>query len=524
MDETPHSQRDTTIRQQRALVEVAESIAAHRDLSSLLLDLRQRLRQFVKFGGVQIVLYDPKANIMRRHFLGSQSGEDLNLISELQIEEAPAGLVWQTQQSLLITDPADFEERYPRIIAELRQFGIESVYLIPLTSLGRRLGTIVFMSRQPGGWTEDDQELLQQITKLVAIAVDNVINLETAHSAQIELKRRLDHQHLLLDVAKNIGSNLDLRDLIRAIADCLRTAIHCDGVWMTLYDESIGQMRVYALDPQLPDDSQAAEGRLIEMENTPAGDAIKTKKTIFVTREYLETSTNPVVQEIYKFGVRSGCTAPLLTTHGKALGAISMVSRQENSFSEEDAELLTLIAQQIAIAVENSLNYGRALTAENVATRQSERLQLLLDINNAVVSNLDLDSLMKAIWTSLRKVFPLDACGLGLYDAEAGQLRSYANILINDRNFIQEGQLIPLEGSVPGLVFTSGKPLILDRFDDERLNSDWSKQFRAAGFKSGGSVPLVAHGRKLGTLGLATRNEYHSPKTKLLCSVRSGVR
>src|SRR5690349_6972827 len=312
MDKTQDSQRETTIRQQRALVEVAESIAAHRDLSSLLLDLRQRLRQFVKFGGVQIVLYDSKANVMRRHFLGAQSGEDSQLISELQMDEAPAGLVWQTQESLLITNPSTYENRYPRIIAELRQFGIESAYLTPLTSLGRRLGTLVFMSRKSGGWTEDDQELLQQVTKLVAIAVDNVINLEAAHSAQIELKRRLDHQHVLLDVGKSIGSNLNLRDLTTAIAGCLRNTFNCDGVWMTLYDESIGQLRVYALDPQLPDESQATEGRVIEMENTPAGDAIKTRETLFVTREYLESSSNPVVQEIYKVGVRSGCTAPLL--------------------------------------------------------------------------------------------------------------------------------------------------------------------------------------------------------------------
>ena len=516
------SQIDLRLRQYQALVEVAESIAAHRDLSSLLQDLKQRLRAFVMFGGVQVVLHDAKQNVMRRHTIAPVSTSTDELITELTIDEAPAGLVWETQQPLLITDLGSVEQRYPRVIAELKNHRIETAYVLPLTCLTRRLGALVFLSRNRTAWTPEDQELLQQVAKLVAIAVDDVINFEVARTAEGELSRRLSQLQLLLDVGKSIASHLDLRELIRAIADCLRKVLSCDGVWMTLYEQESGQLRVYALDPNLPEDSQATEGLLVDMEGTPAGKAFKSHQTVVFTRAELEASASPVVQTLIERGVRSMCTAPLLS-HGHALGAISMISLREDAFPTDAAELLTQIAGQIAFAVENALNFERARAAEEHAKRQSERVQLLLEINNAVISNLDLRSLMETISICLAKVSHYDAVGLALYDPETKQLRAYSNT--TDQAFIDEGQPVPLEGSAPGLAFKTGKPVFLDRYRGERFNSDFNNRFRQAGFKSGGAVPLIVHGRKLGALGFATlhKTAFSEDEIELLCQVANQV-
>ena len=331
-------------RQYQALADVAEAVAANRDLASLLQDLKGRLKLVVRFNAVQIVLHDPERDVMRRYFLEpSAPGEQV--VTELGMDEAPGGLVWRTQEPLLITDPAVYQSRYPWVVAEMIKYRIKTVYILPLTALGRRLGAIVFTSRMENAWSEDDRELLEQVAKMVAITVDNVINFESARAA------------------------------------------------------------------------------------------------------------------------------------------------------------------------------------EEAAKRQSERLQLLLEINNAVSSHLELRTLMQTIFECLRKVLPYDVVGLSLYDPETDQLRSYANVLPDHQPFIEEGEAIPLEGSVPGLVFRSGKPVLMDRLEDERFQSDWSKRFRAAGFKSGGSVPLTAHGRKLGTLGVACRRETQISQddVDLLCQVAGQV-
>jgi formate hydrogenlyase transcriptional activator len=512
------SHPDFGVRQYQALFEVAESITAHRDLSSLLRDLKKRLRDVVKFDALHVVLHDSERNVMRRHTLETVAQRSPQGLKELPVEEAPGGWVWQTQQPLLMTDLEAYQTRYPRVIAELRESAVRSTYILPLTSLGRRLGALVFISFEQDAWNEDDQLLLQRIAKLVSFAVDNVINFESARTAEQELNRRLEQLGLLLDVGKNFATHLELRELIQVIADSLLQVLHCDAVWMSLLDQESGLLRVYALNPQLPENAQINEGGLISYENTPAGVALETRQTVIVTREFLESSPSPVVKAVVEQGVKSGCTAPLIA-QGRALGALSMVSRREDAFTKDDADLLTQIAREVAIAVDNALNFERARAAEEQARRQSERLQLLLEINNAVISNRDLPSLLRTISTCLAKVSHYDAVGLALYDPETDQLRAYANP--TDQSFVIEDEPIP-PNSAPGICFATGEPVLLDRHGDKLpLTSQFSQRFRDAGFKSGGAVPLIAHGRKLGTLGFATLHQtsFSDDEVELLCQV-----
>src|SRR5581483_10139383 len=108
---------------------------------------------------------------------------------------------------------------------------------------------------------------------------------------------------------------------------------------------------------------------------------------------------------------RSGGNVPLIV-QGHKLGVLSFASKREHAISDDDKYFLVQVANQIAIAVENALNFERARKAEQQAVRQSERMQLLLEINNAVVSNLDLRSLMKTISICLAKVSHYDAVGM----------------------------------------------------------------------------------------------------------------
>src|SRR6185295_17869205 len=190
------------------------------------------------------------------------------------------------------------------------------------------------------------------------LTADEVTNLQAASAAEIELKRRLDQLHLLLDVGKSIGSQLELRELIGVIADCLREVIHCDAFWMSLVDSEAGELRVFALDSKFNKNAEADEGRVFPLEGTMAEKVINSLQPLLVTRADLEESGSPVVQSIAAQGIHSSCLAPLIA-RGRAIGVISMASVRESAFTQADAELLMLIAGQIAIAVENALNFER---------------------------------------------------------------------------------------------------------------------------------------------------------------------
>src|SRR5215813_10791414 len=90
-------------------------------------------------------------------------------------------------------------------------------------------------------------------------------------------------------------------------------------------------------------------------------------------------------------------------------------------------------------------------------TSQS-RSQVLLEINNAIASHLELAPLLKAISECLRRELSHDFAGLAIYDPEIGQLRVHGLDFEAGNNAFAVGQIVPIEGTPAGLAFTSRRP------------------------------------------------------------------
>ena len=507
---------DTGLRQYQALFEAAESIVTHRDLSSLLQDLRERLQQVVQFDTVNVVLHNPKSNMMRRHVLDEFASPD-RLITELPIEEVPSGWVWQTQQPMLINDLGAYQSRYPEVVAELHEYRIKTFYLLPLTSLGRRLGAISFGSLREAAWNEADQKLLQQVAKLVAIAVDNAVNSETAAAAEVELNLRLDHLRLMLKITNEVVAQLDLRQLLLVISSSIREVMGNDYGGVALFDHQAGQLISFMTDTP-PGQPLREAGYVIPLEGSPGGLAYTSGQPVFLDKPDFERFPSGVFRQFSEEGFRSGGAIPLIA-HGSKLGVLRIASKRAHAFSDHDKELMCQVANQVAIAVDNALNFERARTAEKQSKQQSDRLEILLRINNAVVSQLDLRQLLRVIFDCFRGVVHHDAGGLLLYEEDSNKLRMWMTDLPSMGPIAEERDLIPLEGSQVGLAFASGQPLFCERFDMDRFPSAFTKRAYESGIRSTGNIPLIAHGRKLGILSIGRRREgaFSGEDIELLC-------
>jgi formate hydrogenlyase transcriptional activator len=501
------------IQQYQALLEISEAIASNRDLASLFRNLAKHLRAVVDFDWVSTLLYDPARDVMRIHMLEPPQPEGLIGPAEMPVDDVPSGWAWKTQEPLIIQE-ADRETRFPQFNNWARQNGVKSYCALPLTSAGRRLGALGFASVKNVVWNDDDLEFLTQVARQVAVAIDNAINFESVRSAERRAARDRDHSQLLLEINNAVGAHLDLRELLRAISPCLRKVIYHDVAGLVLYDAESRQLRAHALD--FPKDKDILEeGVVFPMEGTPAGLAFTTRQTVIVRNLELERfASTPLVKILRAEGVKSGCSVPLIA-HGEAVGVLTVMSFREEAFSESDAELLTQIGGQIALAVENALSFDRARQAERRAARERDRIKLLLDINNAVVSHLELGDLVKTISASLLDILPHEGAGIALYEPEQNLLREYENIAYKDFVAFQKGIAIPLEGTPAGLVFTSGRPLLLKRPDPERFPVDPAQGTSDGGRKSACLAPLISHGRKLGILGVGSTQEYRFTEADL---------
>ncbi|HTK77534.1 MAG TPA: sigma 54-interacting transcriptional regulator [Gemmataceae bacterium] len=174
--------------QYRALLAVTEAIASHRDLQSLFHDLADRLRRVVRFDYLILVLHDPANNTMRRHILESSDASRVAVPGALPVEEGPAGWVWQTQQPLIISDvPGD--QRWPRFLELVAEYGLRSVCELPLTTARQRLGALAFLSKQVAAYADADVDFLQLVANQVAVAVENALAFDCIEKLKDKLTR-----------------------------------------------------------------------------------------------------------------------------------------------------------------------------------------------------------------------------------------------------------------------------------------------------------------------------------------------
>src|SRR5207244_8221051 len=150
---------------------------------------------------------------------------------------------------------------------------------------------------------------------------------------------------------------------------------------------------------------------------SPAGLVWQTQRPLVVPRIDAETRFPEVCRILRAEGMRSFCILPL-TTPLRRLGGLSFASQEEDAFSEADVEVLQQLTSQVALAVDNTLHHEAAQQAQQQLACQRDRLQLLLEVNNALVSNLEPRALFSAIATCLRRVVSHDYTSLAVYDTE----------------------------------------------------------------------------------------------------------
>src|SRR5262249_39970805 len=155
--------------------EVAEAIAAHRDLGELFDDLAQRLPRTVPFDYINLVLHDPVRKVMRLHLLVTPDPTTIKPGLELPIDSSPRGVVWKTQQPVMVED-VELDARFPLLTPRLLENGVHSFCGIPLTTALRRLGAMGFGSKERRTYGEGEVRFMQQVAKQVAVAVDNVLH------------------------------------------------------------------------------------------------------------------------------------------------------------------------------------------------------------------------------------------------------------------------------------------------------------------------------------------------------------
>lgn len=498
MDSSPIPLWETMEERYRTLAEVAEAISSHRDLHHLFRDLVQRLPRVVPVNFVALSLHDPARDTMRLHTIQANVPADLIGGHEEPLDDTPAGWVWRMQQPLLVSDLIT-EKRWPTVVQRMTSDGNHSFCYLPLTTSVRRLGAMGFSSLQKAAYSETDLEFLQQVAQLVAVAVDNIL-----HHRDLTLDR--ERLRLLLEVSESIASHRDLEELFRDLAQRIPQIVPFDFINAVLHEPTRDVMRLWLLVTSTP--CTISPGLETPVEESPGGLVWKTQQPLIVNDVSQERRFSGLMAMFRENGVNSFGVVPLTTGH-RRLGALGFGSVEQRTYQAGEVEFMQQVAKQVAIAVENALHYEQARSSQTQLARERDRQRLLLEINNAVVSHLNLDDLFAAVSGCLRKVIQHDGSSLLLCDAEADEWRIHVLDFFRNESFVERGRNKSVTWSPACVAIETGQPAVfLEKdFQDKSAISDCARDLLARGVKSFCSVPLLSHNRPLGALNVGRRQD-----------------
>jgi formate hydrogenlyase transcriptional activator len=423
---------DPILARHETLLEVAESIASHRQLSTLFADLSRCLNRLVSFDFIALTLADPKERVVRLHILETDRPVKVLIPRPLPYGDTPTIYALQTRQPYYVPDISE-ETRFPIIREMLQENGVQSYCILPLFTAHRDLGGLHFGSLEKNSYPPEDIEFMRQVARQVAVAVDNALNSEA-------LERERDRLRALLEINNAVVGHLASRPLFQAISASLRRTFGLDSVSLLIYDDVRETLRLQSLD--FPDGAGVIrENAVVPIDESLAGYVLRSREGRFFSLEEA-AAISPQAGDIFvREGLKSLCCLPLVT-HGKALGTLNLGSRQEHFFTADDLQFFSQAASQVAIALENSMSYKYIEELNSRLAEEKVYLEDEIRTENRFEEIIGQSRALKAILKQVETVAPTDSTVM-IY-GETGTGKELMARAIHDVSSRRQGTFVKL--------------------------------------------------------------------------------
>ena len=459
-------------RADEALIQLATEIAGYHSLAELLAHLPSHLRPLFPFDGVGLVLHDAATNDLR--LVLALGGEAEDFPARVPVDYGPSGWVWQHQQSRV--DILSGGEAHPTLQV-LYESGFRSVLWLPLTTPRARLGTFVIARNTADPYGPEFDRLIMRATSLLALGVE--------HALQVESLERLGRQ---------VAEERDrARGALSALGERVKELSALHETARLLQDERTGVRelleQVAALLPpafQFPDVTHAS---------------VRYGDIVVHTPGFVETPW--------------GLAAPFITRDGTP-GALEVCyadqrpAAEEGPFLREERRLLDSLAEMLTSALAKRAADAALRVGEERLRAARDRAHLLLEITNAVVSELDLRRLLDAVSKLSKEKIRHHFASIALWDESEHRLRRHALVFPTGKGTISEGQLVGI-GTPAHVTFERGQTSIFTWPDVAALGERSLDVMTTEGLRTVCCLPLATARGRYGTLNIGKPDDEPFP-------------
>jgi len=332
----PQATRELVI----TLFELGREITAVLDLPELLQKIPQLIARITKFQAFAVYLLDPKREELSIAYSMGYS-EEMARTLRVKVGRGLVGAAVEEGKPILVNDVREdprYVEAVPGSLAEL---------VVPLRRKGRVIGALNLLSHTAGQFTETDEALLRQFGAHVAVAIENARLFEDAREYTSTLET-------LAEIGREFGAILQLDELLTRIANLTKRLIDYRTFGILLLNEEAGELEMKVAVSY----GDAERMRRVQLGVGLVGYSALHKEAVLVPDVSKDPRYINVVDD-----ARSELVIPLMLKD-RCIGVFDLESPELDAFTKNHVEILTLLASQAAVAIENARLYETILANE----------------------------------------------------------------------------------------------------------------------------------------------------------------
>jgi signal transduction histidine kinase len=326
---------------------LTDAALVHLDLEQLLGALLERTKDLLETDTCAILLLDEKrAELVARAAVGIE--EEVEQGVRIPLGKGFAGRIAADRAPVVLDDVDHADVLNPL----LRKKGIKSLCGAPLMVQGEVAGVLHVGTLTPRVFDDHDVELLQLAADRAAIAIEHARLFEVERAA----RTRIERLQAVTDIALE---HLGLEDLLRVLLPRIREILEADTCAVLLLDEDGRELVARAA---VGIEEEVERGVRIPLGKGFAGRVAAEREPVILDDVDHADVVNPILREK---GIKSMLGVPLLV-RGEPIGVLHVGTLSRREFDEDDSDLLQLVAQRVAIAIERAQLHEQLLLLDRL--------------------------------------------------------------------------------------------------------------------------------------------------------------
>jgi GAF domain-containing protein len=378
-----------------ALHEVMQAVARQTDMRETLALVAEKARSLTGADSSAVTLLDATRTMLDFTAAAGSDAEDI-LGQTVRVADALAGQTALTGEIYLAHHPAHTRPLLATLDPTLsRGWGVRSAVVVPIYLNGRSAGALAAINRaDDDSFGGGDVLRLQLLANAAALAL-------SADGLQRLAGQKQRERDILFQAARTTSSSLNVQEVLSSVLATVSETLEMAAGAVFLPNDERTRLYVGA-DRGLEDDDR---DRQLQTDGTgPAARALASPQPLRIA----DTLTEADPEELPLPGMRSLLLAPMIA-RSLPEGLLVVGSRQTDAYTKEDADLLSAVASQAAVALENAWLYEDA-------TRRAQEATAIYEMSQTVGATLQLDRMLHFVADSVLGLLHVDKFALFLHD------------------------------------------------------------------------------------------------------------